>query len=68
MEYVKATARWYGLAVWLAVLQLWRDMPGPWWVKVLLVAVCLAIPGPQDELLLILLTRVFRAWRSRQGA
>lgn len=66
--YAAATGRWYALAIWCAMLQTWRDMPGPWWVKVALVAVCLAIPGPQDEILLILLTRVFRAWRARQAA
>jgi hypothetical protein len=66
--YAAATARWYALAAWCAMLQTWHDMPGPWWVKVALVAVCLAIPGPQDEILLILLTRVFRAWRARQSA
>lgn len=63
-----ATGRWYAYAVWCAMLQTWRDMPGPWWVKVVLVAACLAIPGPQDEIALILLTRVFRAWRARQAA
>jgi hypothetical protein len=62
------TGRWYAYAVWCAMLQTWHDMPGPWWVKILLVAVCLAIPGPQDEIALILLTRVFRAWRARQAA
>jgi hypothetical protein len=47
--------------------QTWDDMPGPWWVKVPLIVVCLLIPGPQDELILIGLTRVFRAWRARQA-
>ena len=47
--------------------QTWRDLPGPWWVKIALVAICIAIPGPQDELLLIALTRVCRAWRKRRN-
>jgi hypothetical protein len=46
--------------------QTWDDLPGPWPVKVALCAICLAIPGPQDELTLIALTRLCRAWRARQ--
>jgi hypothetical protein len=62
---------WHWWPVYLArfyVRELWRDLPGPWPVKVALVAICLAIPGPQDELLLIALTRVCRAWRKRHAA
>jgi hypothetical protein len=61
---------WHSWPVYLAryyVRQVWQDMPGPWPVKVALVAICLAIPGPQDEILLIALTRVCRAWRKRQA-
>lgn len=60
---------WHSWPVYLVryyLLQLWRDMPGPWPVKLALVAICLAIPGPQDELLLIALTRVCRAWRAKR--
>lgn len=60
-------ARWY--AAWMldGIRQTWEDMPGPAPVKIALVAVCVAIPGPQDELLLLALTRVFRAWHQRQA-
>lgn len=64
---VAAMARWYAYAVWCALRQTWDDMPGPWWVKVALIVICVAIPGPQDEILLLALTRVFRAWRKRQA-
>lgn len=63
------TAAWHSWPVYLAryyVRQTWRDMPGPTPAKVALVVICLAIPGPQDELALIALTRVCRAWRARQ--
>lgn len=62
---------WHTWPVYLAryyARQTWRDMPGPWPVKLALVAICLVIPGPQDELLLIALTRVMRAYRARQEA
>lgn len=59
--------RWYGLWTWDAIRQTYRDMPGPWWVKLVIVIICLAIPGPQDELLLVLASRAFRAWRKRQA-
>jgi len=45
----------------------WRALPGPWPVKLVLIIVCTAIPGPQDELLLIALTAACRAWRSKRG-
>ena len=51
---------------WYAV-QAWRDLPGPWFVKVLLIAVCLAIPGGFDEIALIALARYFRARKARQA-
>ena len=49
------------------VRQTWRDLPGPVPVKVALVVICLAIPGPQDELILLALVKVCRAWRARQA-
>ncbi len=50
------------------VRQTWQGLPGPWPVKVALLAVCLAIPGPQDELLLLAVTQVCRARRARKLA
>jgi hypothetical protein len=65
------TSLWHAWPVFLVryyVKQTWDDLPGPWWIKVGLVVVCLAIPGPQDEIALIALTRICRAWRIRQSA
>ena len=42
----------------------WDDLPGPWWVKVLLIAVCLAIPGQLDEVALIAVTAYCRRRRA----
>ncbi len=65
---LRLQAVWYAYAVWFTVLEMWRDLPGPWWVKLLLVAVTVAIPGPQDELLLLAVIKVCRVWRKRQRA
>lgn len=62
-------AAWHCWPAFLAryyIRQTWDDMPGPRWVRLALVIICIAIPGPQDELILIGLTRVFRAWRARR--
>jgi hypothetical protein len=48
------------------VRQTWDDLPGPAPVKLALVVVCVAIPGPQDELALIAFTRLCRLWRARR--
>ena len=61
---------WHAWPVYLAryyLRQTWDDMPGPWPVKLALVAICLAIPGPQDELLLFAFTRACRAYRARHA-
>ena len=47
------------------VAQLWRALPGPTWAKVLLIALCLAIPGPADELILIAAAGVLAARKVR---
>lgn len=59
---------WYWLIAKQSALELWRDLPGPWYVKLFIVAICLAIPGPQDEILLIVMLRIFRAIRKRREA
>jgi hypothetical protein len=59
--------RLYLRLAWLFwVVDTWRALPGPPWCRVALLMVCLAIPGPQDELLLIAITAVMRARRARQ--
>lgn len=64
---------WQAWPVFLAryyARQLWNNLPGPWWVKVLLVAVCIAIPGPADEIILCMLPGLWsraRAWQQARG-
>jgi hypothetical protein len=52
----------------VAVRDLYDSLPGPWWCKALLVAICLAIPGPQDELLLLAVVAISRRIRARKLA
>lgn len=62
---------WHSWPVFLArtyLKETWDGMPGPWPVKLLLVAVCLAIPGPQDEILLILVTQALRRRKLMKGS
>jgi hypothetical protein len=56
---------WLRLAWLFWVVDTWRALPGPTWARVALLIVCLAIPGPQDELLLIAITAAMRARRAR---
>jgi hypothetical protein len=45
------------------VRQTYRELPGPAWVKISLVVICLAIPGPQDEMLLVALPKICKLAR-----
>lgn len=60
------------LAQWWAFLArhyargLWDSLPGPWPVRLVLIAVCLAIPGPQDEILLAVIVAACRARKARR--
>lgn len=61
-------AQWWAYVVWYNLCEMWRDLPGPWYVKLVLIIAVLAIPGPQDELALIAVVRLCRVWRKRQAA
>ena len=56
---------WWAFVLRYEARELWRALPGPWWVKVLLILITQAIPGPQDEALLLLIVTVCR---KRQAA
>jgi hypothetical protein len=43
----------------------WRKLPGPWWVKTLIVVVCVAIPGPGDEIAVLALAGAAAARKAR---
>jgi hypothetical protein len=63
-----SACRWAWFLVRFYAVRLWRDLPGPWPVKVVLIVACVAIPGPFDEVALVALPRVCRAWRNRRHA
>ena len=46
--------------------EMYRALPGPHWVKVGIIAVCFAIPGPQDEILLVAILAACRYFRYRK--
>lgn len=59
-------ASWWSFVLRYEARELWRSLPGPWWVKALLIAVCVAIPGPQDELILLAVVAACRKRRARK--
>jgi len=63
---VSDVARWWAFVLRYEAREMWRALPGPWWVKVLLIVVCLAIPGPQDEIALALVVAAFRKRQARR--
>ncbi len=62
----RAAAR-VGAWCWRKVRALWSALPGPWWVKALLLALCLAIPGPGDEIALCAVAGVLAARKMRRS-
>jgi hypothetical protein len=64
---VTEVAGWWVYVLRYELRELWRALPGPWWVKVLLIAVCLAIPGPQDEIALALAVAALRKRQARRA-
>lgn len=64
MEEMKSGARlilgWYSFVLAYYARETWRALPGPWYVKVLLIVICSLIPGPADEIALIAVTAYAR--------
>jgi hypothetical protein len=66
-----ALSLWHFWPVFCArdlVAGMWRALPGPWWVKILLLVICQLIPGGFDEWALIAGTRAYRTWRAHRQA
>ena len=63
---MSAVAAWWGFVLRYEARELWRALPGPWWVKVLLLVITQAIPGPQDEVLLLLIVAACRKRKARR--
>jgi hypothetical protein len=45
---LSSAVRWAWFLARFYAARLWRDLPGPWPVKVVLIVACVAIPGPFD--------------------
>lgn len=65
-EYADFYVRWVWFWVKSEAREMWRALPGPWWVKVAICLACLAVPGELDEIALIVVLRYFRARRARR--
>jgi hypothetical protein len=65
---VRALASWYAYAVRYELRETWDELPGPWYVKVLLILACLAIPGYLDEVALVALVKFARSRKARKEA
>ena len=63
---MSGVAGWWAFVLRYEARELWRALPGPWWVKVLLIAVTQAVPGPQDELILLAIVAAFRKRQARK--
>jgi hypothetical protein len=63
---VSAVAAWWVFVLRYEARELWRALPGPWWVKVALIVVTQAIPGPQDEILLLAVVAYCRKRKARR--
>lgn len=60
---------WFWMAaVKFAIKSIWDSLPGPWYVKLILIIITQAIPGPQDELLLFAIMALFRYIKKRRAA
>jgi hypothetical protein len=64
---VSDLASWWWTVARYEARELWRALPGPWWAKALLLAVTVAIPGPQDEVILLLVVAAFRRRQARKA-
>lgn len=58
-------ASWWAYVLRYEARELWRALPGPWWVKVLLIVVLSLIPGQFDEVIFL---AVLSALRKRRAA
>lgn len=58
---------WWAYVLRHEAREFWRSLPGPWWCKAALVAVCLAIPGELDEIILVSVLGWLRKRRASAG-
>lgn len=56
---------WYALMIRIAARMVWDSIPGPWYIKVVLLAVTQVIPGQFDDILIFGAIALYRTWRRR---
>lgn len=64
---VRYIVGFYWAVVRFEVRETWRALPGPWWVKLLIIGVCAAIPGCLDEIALVAALKLCRSRRARKA-
>ena len=62
-----AVLGWWAYVVRYEARETWRAMPGPWPVKVVTLAVLLAIPGQLDEIVFLAVLSACRKRRARRA-
>ena len=53
---IRECISWWAYVARFYARGLWEAVPGPWPVKILLIAVCQLVPGAFDEIALVLIT------------
>jgi hypothetical protein len=65
---MSAVISWWAYVLKYEAREMWRALPGPWWVKILIIVVLQAIPGELDEIALLLALGWLRKRRARIAA
>lgn len=60
---VSRAVRWCGRKIRAT----WDMLPGPTWVKALLIVICLAIPGPGDEIAVLAIAGALAVRKARRA-
>jgi hypothetical protein len=63
---VSDVAAWWVYVIRYEARELWKALPGPWWVKVLLIVALNAIPGQVDDLIFLAVLSAFRKRQARK--
>jgi len=63
---VSDVAWFWAMVIRFEARKFWQALPGPWYVKVVLIIICLAIPGELDEIALVAVTAACRAYQARK--
>ena len=59
---------WWASVLRFEAIEMWRCLPGPWWCKLAILVLVLAIPGQLDEIALLAILSALRGRRARKTA